>query len=174
MGPARAKQTTHPHLRSGMQRWEQPSPQLSTAPSPFPFEGGRAVLASHGLQSQYWAVGELSGPTQTQQRGYLPSAKQDDAGHVQRDKAHPACFGRSSLLCSGMRTTLPRSLHKPHNMDPSEVRFMKARPGLPKGRGIDPPQITLGNTDLITPKGSRPVCPVQGHGLGKEEQDHGE
>ena len=58
---------------------------------------GRAALTSQRLQSQYRAVGELSGPTQIRQRGYLPSAKQDDAGHVQRHKAHPACFGCSSL-----------------------------------------------------------------------------
>lgn len=53
--------------------------------------------ASHRLQSRYRAVGDLNGPAQIQQRGYLPSAKQDDAGYGQRDKAHPACFGCSSL-----------------------------------------------------------------------------
>lgn len=57
----------------------------------------RAALPSHKLQSQYWAVGELGSPSQIQQKGNLSSAKQDNAGHVQKDKAHPACFGCSSL-----------------------------------------------------------------------------
>lgn len=39
---------------SGTQVWEQPLPQFSTAPSPFPFGEGSA--GTFQVQSWYWAV----------------------------------------------------------------------------------------------------------------------
>lgn len=53
--------------------------------------------------SQYQTVRDLSGPTQVQQRGYLPSAKQDDTGHAKRQGTSSLLWLLLTCFGSGMR-----------------------------------------------------------------------
>lgn len=67
------------------QRWKQPLAQLSTAPSPFSFGEASIGLSENSVAPLRYSNGDIYP---------LPNRTIQD---VQEDKAHPACFGCSSL-----------------------------------------------------------------------------